>query len=189
MRIRTIAEHEATGPVKIEYDRLIEKFGMVPNVTKTFSIWPEIFQLHNELYQKIMVEQTRLPKAIKQLIAVLVARAVSCDYLLYWHTRFLTLLGMNEEIINCVRGELHQTPIDDKTMCLLEFVDRMARDSVSLTPAEVDRLREHGFSDEEVLEAAVVVGYFSFLTRIVNALGVEMERSQGPSVVGGEGES
>ena len=147
MRIKSIAEHEAAGPVKMEYNRLLEKFGMVPNVTRAFSIWPEVFELHNELYQRVMVDRTLLPKPIKQLIALRVARAASCTYSSFWQTRFLNLLGVNQEIIDAVSGELREAPVDAKTMSLLEFADHIARNSATVTSTEISHLRSCGFSD------------------------------------------
>jgi uncharacterized peroxidase-related enzyme len=178
MRIKTIAEHEADGAVKIEYERLIENFGMVPNVTKVFSIHPEIFQLHNEMYRKIMVEPSHLPKPVKQIIAILVAVSASCDYCRFWHSRFLAHLGVDEELIDLFGRDFRQAAVDEKTMTLLEYADCVARNSTAVTDENVNRLRENGFSDEEILEATTLVGYMSFLTRVVNAMGVEIEPLQ-----------
>jgi len=178
MRIKTIAEHEAAGPIKIEYDRLIENFGLVPNVTKVFSIWPDIFELHNDMYEKIMVQKSLLPKPVKQIIAVLVANAVSCDYCRCWHSRFLAHMGVDVKIIDALLGDFRQAPVDEKTLTLLEYVDRTVRDANAVTDNDIAKLREQGFSDEEILEATVIVGYFSFLTCIIEALGVEVEPFQ-----------
>lgn len=178
MRIKTIAEHDADGAVKIEYARLIENFGMVPNVTKIFSIHPEIFRLHNEMYREIMVEPSRLPRPIKQIIAVLVAASASCDYCHFWHSRFLTHLGVDEKLIDLLGRDFRRAPVDEKTMALLEYADCVARDATAVTDEKVDRLKEQGFSDEEILETTAVVAYMSFVTRVVNALGVEVESSQ-----------
>jgi len=178
MRIKTVAEYEAVGPVKIEYDRLIENFGMVPNVTKVFSISPEIFQLHNEMYGKLMVEPSQLPKPVKQIIALLVSAVNCCDYCLIWHSRFLMHLNVDDELIDTIRRDFRQAPLDDKTMKLLEYVDCVARDSSAITDERVNALADCGFSDQEILEVTTLVGYMSFLTRIINALGVEIEPSQ-----------
>jgi len=178
MRIKHVAEHEATGSIKIEYERLIETFGMVPNQTKIFSIWPEIFELHNDMYQKIMVNQTLLPKPIKQFIAVLAARADSCGYCTFWHTHFLKVMGIDQTIIDTLGDNYRLAPVDDKTMSLLEYSDLVARDAAGSKDDDVQKLRNHGFSDEEILEAAVIVGYFGFMTRVLGALGVEIESTQ-----------
>ena len=40
---------------------------------------------------------------------------------------------------------------------------------------DVERLRQHGFSDEQITVAAQVIGYFNYITRIAQGLGVEHE--------------
>ena len=44
-----------------------------------------------------------------------------------------------------------------------------------MTPADLDRLRAHGFDDTAIHDATQVVAYFNYITRIADALGVEPE--------------
>jgi alkylhydroperoxidase family enzyme len=51
---------------------------------------------------------------------------------------------------------------------------------VTRTPAamrrqDIDTLRKHGLSDRDVLDAVEVVGYFNYINRIADALGIEPE--------------
>lgn len=51
---------------------------------------------------------------------------------------------------------------------------------LTLTPAEMDgadagRLRAGGFSDEQITIATQVVGYFNYINRIADGLGVDDE--------------
>lgn len=39
----------------------------------------------------------------------------------------------------------------------------------------VDRLREHGFDDEQITVAAQVISYFNYINRIADGLGVDLE--------------
>jgi len=50
-----------------------------------------------------------------------------------------------------------------------------------MTAADVDILRHHGFSDEAIHMAAQVVGYFNYINRIGDALGVDPEPWMSPS--------
>lgn len=43
------------------------------------------------------------------------------------------------------------------------------------TRADVDRLREHGWSDEQVVSAAQIIGYFNHLNRLADGLGIDLE--------------
>jgi alkylhydroperoxidase family enzyme len=44
-----------------------------------------------------------------------------------------------------------------------------------MVPADLDTLREHGFSDRAIHDAVQVIGYFNYITRVADALGVEPE--------------
>ncbi len=46
-RIRVIEEAEASGSIKAIYDGMRQQLGFVPNVTKLFSLWPEVFALNS----------------------------------------------------------------------------------------------------------------------------------------------
>ncbi len=41
--------------------------------------------------------------------------------------------------------------------------------------ANIDELREHGFSDEQITVATQVISYFNYINRIADGLGVDSE--------------
>jgi alkylhydroperoxidase family enzyme len=44
-----------------------------------------------------------------------------------------------------------------------------------MTPADLDVLRSHGLDDRAIHDAVQVIGYFNYITRVADALGVEPE--------------
>ncbi|MDX1495176.1 MAG: hypothetical protein R3253_14000 [Longimicrobiales bacterium] len=42
-------------------------------------------------------------------------------------------------------------------------------------PGDVEALRAHGFDDRAIHDATQVVGYFNYITRVADGLGVEPE--------------
>jgi alkylhydroperoxidase family enzyme len=44
-----------------------------------------------------------------------------------------------------------------------------------MSPADLDRLRSHGFDDIAIHDATQVVGYFNYVTRIADGLGIDPE--------------
>jgi len=62
-------------------------------------------------------------------------------------------------------------------MALLEYADRITADASSSARADIDRLREKGLSDEEILQAAAIAGCTNYMNRIAHTLGVELESS------------
>jgi uncharacterized peroxidase-related enzyme len=67
-------------------------------------------------------------------------------------------------------------PIEPEMKHLLCFSEKMARDASHVTPEDIDRLRLAGFSDRAILDAAHVTGFFSYMNRVVQALGADSKR-------------
>ncbi|MEJ2310991.1 MAG: hypothetical protein P8Y10_01710 [Gemmatimonadales bacterium] len=44
-----------------------------------------------------------------------------------------------------------------------------------MSPADLERLRTHGFDDTGIHDAVQVIAYFNYITRIADGLGVEAE--------------
>lgn len=44
-----------------------------------------------------------------------------------------------------------------------------------MTPRDLDELRACGFDDRGIHDAVQVIGYFNYITRVADALGVERE--------------
>jgi len=42
---------------------------------------------------------------------------------------------------------------------------------------DLDRLRERGFTDEQIVIATQVIGYFAYINRMADALGVDPEEN------------
>ncbi|MCC6574839.1 MAG: hypothetical protein IT462_13755 [Planctomycetes bacterium] len=56
---------------------------------------------------------------------------------------------------------------------------------LTLTPGacggdDVAELRKHGFSDEQIVHGAQVIGYFNYINRIADGLGVDLEPEMKP---------
>lgn len=65
--------------------------------------------------------------------------------------------------------------LDAADRALLDYVEKLTRAPASMTRADVDALRAHGFDDRMIHDTAAVTGYFAFVNRLVDGLGVELE--------------
>ncbi len=64
-------------------------------------------------------------------------------------------------------------PIEPEMKQLLSFAEKMARDASLITPEDIESVRSAGFSDRAILDAAHVTGFFSYMNRVVQALGAD----------------
>ena len=63
----------------------------------------------------------------------------------------------------------------DRTM--LDYSAKLTRSPNEMSQADVDRVREAGFSEAAILDICLVTSYFAFVNRIADGLGVELEGS------------
>ena len=57
---------------------------------------------------------------------------------------------------------------------MLEYAEKITLYPSQASEMDVDRLRQAGWSDEEVFDIAAVTSYRNFITRMADALGVEL---------------
>lgn len=67
---------------------------------------------------------------------------------------------------------------EDRALCA--FAAKLTRSPAAMSREDVDRLREHGFTDEQITIAVQVISYFNYINRIADALGVDDEPGMTP---------
>jgi len=68
-------------------------------------------------------------------------------------------------------------PIKPEMKQLLSFAEKIAQDASQINPEDIERTRLAGFSDRAILDAAHVAGFFSYMNRVVLALGADSKRA------------
>ena len=63
--------------------------------------------------------------------------------------------------------------LEPQTRALLVFAAKLTRTPGDMTQAYVQRLRNHGLSDEQILSTVLITCTFNFMTRLADSLGVE----------------
>lgn len=58
---------------------------------------------------------------------------------------------------------------------MLDYAVKLTRTPWQMVPGDVELLRSVGFSDAAILDINQVTGYYAFVNRLADGLGVEME--------------
>ncbi len=58
---------------------------------------------------------------------------------------------------------------------MLSYVKKLTLTPASMTETDVGALRDHGFSDEDILAIVEVAAYYAYVNRLANGLGVALE--------------
>ena len=78
---------------------------------------------------------------------------------------------------DALMDDYRKAPLEPEMKQLLSFAEKVARDAGEMTPDDIAKLRSAGFSDRALLDAAHVAGFFSYMNRVVQALGADGKAS------------
>lgn len=76
--------------------------------------------------------------------------------------------------MEAIKRDYRAAPIDAKTRCLLEFAWKVTREQWEARETDVVALRKAGWGDEAIVDAVGIIAFFNFITRVADALGVEL---------------
>ena len=91
------------------------------------------------------------------------------------HRRGLRRLLKNDDLVAHIESDYLRADIDERQRRMLRYAEKLTRSPSEMERADVDALKEHGFSDADVLAIAEVTAYYAYANRIADGLGVEIE--------------
>ena len=71
--------------------------------------------------------------------------------------------------------DYNRANLDPQTRGMLHFAVKLTREPHSMRPSDVEKLRELGLTDEQILSVVLITCNFNFMTRLADGLGVEIE--------------
>ena len=150
-----------------------EKLGFVPNVLRNFALRPTHLLRWNYHYEELMKGDSGLSKAEREMIAVVVSVANDCAYCIAAHSAALRKLTKDPALADAIAADHAGAPVEPRVHAALAYAVKLTRDPEHVTEADVGRLREAGWSDEDVMDIAEVTAMFNFTNRMASGLGWE----------------
>jgi uncharacterized peroxidase-related enzyme len=91
------------------------------------------------------------------------------------HRRGLRRLLRDDALAERIEADFESAGLDARRLALLGYASKLTRTPAAMTRADVEALRSAGFTDTDVLHIAEVVGYYAYVNRIADGLGVQVE--------------
>jgi len=178
--IKKISYQEAQGKLKSIYNKVKGPNDCIDNVLLIHSLRPHSLVGHMSLYKNVLHHSNNtLPKWYLESIGVYVSYLNQCDYCVSHHFEGLKrLLNNDEEASNFMKAMLNDTLdayFDVKLLEGIKYAEKLTNSMHTLSKSNIDKLKELGFSEGEILEINQVTSYFNYANRTVNGLGVTTE--------------
>ena len=93
------------------------------------------------------------------------------------HEKDLRAAVESDEQRRAVQEDFHSAGLTPREVVLLDFSMKLTNHPCDVGRADLDALRGHGFNDEQLVDAVHCIGYFNFINRVLDGLGVDLEPS------------
>jgi uncharacterized peroxidase-related enzyme len=107
------------------------------------------------------------------MLATFVSAQNHCDYCADSHGFFLRMNGGSSELLAAATTcDLHSASLSTEQRALLQFAQKITNDSSSISPQDVEGLRNVGWTELQIAEAIHLTALFACFNRVVNAFGL-----------------
>ena len=135
------------------------------NFERLFARRPEVFAAWQQLNGAIKATSDLRRYELATLAA---ARRLRSSYCCLAHGKVLAEQFYDYESVPKLPDGL-----DDADRAIMTFAEKVVVDATSITQADVDELRAHGLSDDEVFDVALAAAARCFFSKTLDALGVQ----------------
>jgi uncharacterized peroxidase-related enzyme len=185
-----VPESGASPEVASLYAQFRSRFGLaqVPGILQCFATHPPLLEHMMAMSESLLFSDGALTRRQKEMIATFVSSSNHCDYCSDSHGFFFRVHGGSVESLAALLAcTLDAVTLTNAERALLEFVDVVNQGGESVSPASVQGLRDHGWTDLQIAEAIHLTALFATFNRVVNAFGLPSRQLLAdPSLIKGQ---
>ena len=145
-----------------------ERSGFVPNIFLALAARPDEFRAFVAHHAALMHKSEGLSKAEREMIVVATSAVNDCLYCVVAHGAILRVEAKNPLIADQLAINPHKADLTDRERRIVEFALRMVDDSASVTDDDLDEMRSHGFTDDEIWDIGAITAFFAMSNRLAN---------------------
>ena len=93
------------------------------------------------------------------------------------HERDLRSAVESDEQRQAVQEDYRNAGLTQREVALLDFAVKLTKHPSGVRREDLDALRAYGFTDEQLVDSVHCIGYFNFINRVLDGLGVDPEAS------------
>lgn len=174
--IQTIKPEDATGELAELYGNITAMRGRVSNSAQIFSASPELIKQQMSFIEYYMLKQKSLSMPLLASIRMLISDKNSCSYCVDMNASILiNMLGWTPKEVEAMRADPQNAKLDEKEKAMLLFVLKAVRTPHDVNAHDVQKLRDLGYSDGEILDATNHGARMSAIDIIFDAFKIEKD--------------
>jgi len=165
--IETVREPGA-GAVADLFEEDRQNSGYVPNFTRTFAVRPDVYRAWKQLNGAV---KASMDLGRYELVTVAAAVALRSSYCSLAHGRILAEKYLSPaDVVRLATDPsgAHLAPVD---RAVVQFARKVVLEADQVTEADVEGLRAHGLTDEEILDVVLAATARCFFSKTLDATG------------------
>ncbi|CAB4936970.1 MAG: peroxidase-related enzyme [Actinobacteria bacterium] len=163
------ARADLPADLRERFDGVEEKSGFLPNVFAALSHRPDearaFFAMHDALMDK---ETPGLSKADREVVVVATSAANDCLYCVVAHGAIARIRSRDPYLADQVAVDRRKAPLDPRMHAVLDVAVRLAVAPAEVTAADLDALRGHGLTEDDVWDVGAIVSFFALSNRLAH---------------------
>ena len=145
-----------------------------PNSSAAFATRPGILAAWQQLNGAVK-ESMDLRRY--ELATVGTAKRLGSSYCMLAHSGILARDFLGEERVRAVALDHRAAGLDPVDVAVMDLAEKIAADATSVTAEDVDRLRDFGLDDGEIVSVVCAAAARCFFSKALDALGVQADAS------------
>jgi uncharacterized peroxidase-related enzyme len=167
-----VLDYDQMDPeVRALLEKAQSRLGFCPNVFRAFAWRPSRFLKWFAHYNELMTGPSGLSKTDREMISVAVSMQNRCLYCLVAHGATLRQLTGDPVLADRITLDYRRAGLQPRERAMLDYAVMITSHMDDCSPADIERLKQHGFSAEDVWDIAEVASMFNFTNRLAAATG------------------
>lgn len=148
-----------------------EAFGFLPNFYPAQVARPDLVDAEMKLMEAILFHDSALSRKQIEYIFLTCSATNLSTYCVTAHCEIIRLLGIEGPEPEQIAIDYSHSKISMADKALLNFCSKLNVQRSKVDRTDIDALRKFGFSDQQILEAIVTVGFAQFANTVAFGLG------------------
>lgn len=175
--IKMISDKDADEELSEVLNLARTPHGTVDNVMRVHSLRPNTMKGHVTLYRAALHDESNtIPMWFQETISSYVSILNDCPYSYANHWKNAAHLMQDPTKANQVEIALNakkpKSHFIGAELVMLEYTEKLTLKPGEMVETDVIKLRENGVDDGQILELNQIIGYFNYVNRLLNGLGV-----------------
>ena len=152
---------------------IAERSGFIPNVFVALAHRPDELRAFLDYHDALLERESGLSKAEREMVIVATSAANDCLYCVVAHGAILRVRARDAHIADQVAANWRTAPVDGRTRAMLGFAVKLARTPELVEEADLEGLRRHGFSDEDIWDIGMITAFFALSNRAAHLMDLQ----------------